>query len=132
MFLAVVIEALGGWDKSLELLFVVMVSDYLTGIMCAISGKSKKCSGLNSYIGFKGLCKKATMLIVVWVASDISSVARLSEIKELTGFSAIREIFIFAFISNELISITENCGLMGVPIPKKIMNVIDVLKERIE
>jgi len=123
VFLAAVVEALGGWDKSLELLIVVMVADYLTGIICAISGKSKKCDGLNSYIGFKGLCKKVTMLIAVWVASELSIMA---------NFSEIREVFIFGFVSNELISIVENCGLMGVPLPHKIMDIIEVLKERIE
>ncbi len=122
-FLATIIEALGGWDKSLELLIVVMVADYLTGVICAILGKSKKCGGLSSYIGFKGLCKKVTMLIAVWVASELSIIANSNEI---------REVFIFGFISNELISIVENCGLIGVPLPSKIMDVIEVLKERID
>lgn len=121
--LAVIIKALGGWDKSLELLIVVMVSDYITGVLCAATGNSKKSNGLNSQIGFKGLCKKLSMLVAVWLATSISIT---------TNFSEIREIFIFTFISNELLSIVENLGLMGIPLPHKIMDIIEVLKERIE
>lgn len=121
--LAVIVEALGGWDKSLELLIVVMVADYVTGVLCAATGNSKKSNGLNSQIGFKGLCKKVAMLVAVWVATSLS---------RTTNFTEIREVFIFGFISNELISIVENFGLMGVPLPHKIMDIIEVLKERIE
>lgn len=121
--LAVIVEALGGWDKSLELLIVVMAADYVTGVLCAATGNSKKSSGLNSQIGFKGLCKKVSILVAVWVATTLS---------KTTNFTEIREVFIFGFISNELISIVENFGLMGVPLPHKIMDIIEVLKERIE
>lgn len=121
--LAVIIKALGDWDKSLELLIVVMVSDYITGVLCAATGNSKKSNGLNSQIGFKGLCKKLSMLVAVWLATSISIA---------TNFSEIREVFIFSFISNELLSVVENLGLMGIPLPHKIMDIIEVLKERIE
>ena len=121
--LAVIVEALGGWDKSLELLIVVMIADYVTGVLCAATGNSKKSNGLNSQIGFKGLCKKVMILIAVWVATSLS---------RTTNFTEIREVFIFGFISNELISIVENFGLMRIPLPHKIMDIIEVLKERIE
>lgn len=121
--LAAIIEALGGWDKSLELLIAVMVSDYVTGVLCAATGNSKKSSGLNSQIGFKGLCKKLAMLVAVFLATCIA---------RNTNFSEIRDIFIFGFVSNELLSIVENFGLMGIPLPDKIMDIIEVLKERIE
>lgn len=121
--LTVIIEALGGWDKSLELLIVVMVADYFTGVLCAATGNSKKSKGLNSQIGFKGLCKKVVILVAVWVAAVLS---------RTTDFTEIREIFIYGFISNELISIVENCGLMGLPLPNKIVDIIEILKERID
>ncbi len=113
----------GGWDSALSTLIIFMAIDYITGLIVAgIFHKSKKSDNgaLESNAGLKGLCKKGVMLLVVLVAYRLDIV---------TGLDFIKNTAIIAFIVNEAISIIENAGLMGVPIPKVIIKAIDVLKE---
>lgn len=117
-----VVWLFGGWDSGLATLLVFMGIDYVTGLITAAvfrnSPKSKS-GGLESGAGLKGLLKKGMMLTIVLVAVRLDAV---------TGSDFIRDSAIIAFIVNETISIIENAGLMGVPIPKVITKAIDVLK----
>lgn len=113
---------LGGWDTGLATLCILMAVDYITGwIVAGVFKNSEKSEngGLSSSAGFKGLAKKGVMLLFVLVAYRL----------DLTvGSTYIRDAVIIAFIANEVISITENAGLMGIPIPSVIIKAIDVLK----
>jgi toxin secretion/phage lysis holin len=106
---------LGGWDIALEILLTVIALDYITGVCKAISDKE-----LNSIVGLKGIIKKVGYLIVVAVA------VILDRITGNTG--AIRTLVIYFFVANEGISILENWGGMGLPLPKKIFDVLEQLK----
>lgn len=116
----------GGWDAALVTLIIFMSIDYFTGLIVAgvFHASPKTESGaLQSNTGWKGLCKKGMTLLIVLVAVRI----------DLTiGTSYIRDCVCIAFATNELISITENAGLMGVPIPSVITKAIDVLKNKSE
>lgn len=113
---------LGGWDTGLATLCILMAVDYITGwIVAGVFKNSEKSEsgGLSSTAGFKGLAKKGVMLLFVLMAYRL----------DLTvGSTYIRDAVIIAFIANEVISITENAGLMGIPIPAVIIKAIDVLK----
>lgn len=116
-------SALGGWDQSLITLIVFMAVDYITGLIVAgvfhRSGKTDS-GTLSSNVGFKGLVKKGVMLLVVLMAARLDL---------LLGVAFVRDAVIIAFILNELISIVENSGLMGVPIPPVIKKAIDMLQD---
>lgn len=110
----------GGWDSALATLLIFMGVDYATGIIVAATGKSPK-GKLSSKIGLKGLAKKCVILLLVLVA------ARL----DLTiGTSYIRDGVCIAFLCNELISILENAGLMGVPLPAALKNAVELLQKK--
>lgn len=112
---------LGGVDLALQLLFIVMITDFVTGIMvAAIFKKSKKtCDGnLSSNVGFKGICRK--LLIVMFVILG-------TYLDRLLNIGYARIIIISFFISNEFLSIVENAGIMGVPIPQKIKDMFEAL-----
>lgn len=115
--LTTIIFLLGGWDISLKLLIIVMVLDYLTGVFQAIyNGK------LNSKIGLKGFIKKLLYLIAV----SLSVV--LDKVVGNTG--TFRTLVIYFFVANDGISIVENMGKMGIPLPNKIKDALEQLKER--
>ena len=120
----VIAAAFGGWTSALTTLVIVMGVDYITGLIVAgvfhRSSKSKT-GTLNSCAGFKGLCKKGVMLLIVLVAARLDLVM---------GNNFIKDSCVIAFITNEIVSITENAGLMGVPIPKVVIKAIDVLKTK--
>ena len=112
----------GGWDMAVQTLFIFMVIDYFSGLAVAgIFHKSKKTENgaLESKSCWKGLIKKGMTLAIVVVANllDMS-----------TGTSYLRDAVCIAFMINELISIIENAGLMGVPIPTQLTNAIEILK----
>ena len=114
----------GGWSDALITLIVFMSIDYATGLIVAgVFKKSKKSESgaLESRAGFKGLCRKGVALLIVLVAVRLDIVMHTSYIKDAV---------IIAFIANESISIIENAGLMGIPIPSVIAKAIDVLKEK--
>ena len=116
--------AFGGWSDALITLIVFMSIDYTTGLIVAgVFKKSKKSESgaLESRAGFKGLCRKGVALLIVLVAVRLDIVMHTSYIKDAV---------IIAFIANESISIIENAGLMGIPIPGVIAKAIDVLKEK--
>lgn len=114
----------GGWDQGLITLIIFMAVDFASGsVVAAVFKRSNKTKtgGLNSSIGWKGLCKKCMTLLFVLIAYRL----------DLTiGSNYIRDMVIIAFITNELISITENAGLMGMPIPNVIKKAIDVLQRK--
>lgn len=117
---------LGGWDSALQTLLIFMAADYITGLMVAgIFHKSDKTpgGGLESRAGFKGLCRKGVVLLIVLVACRLDL---------LTGTDFIRDSCVVAFVVNEAISIIENAGLMGVPIPAVITRALEALKAKEE
>lgn len=120
----IISAAFGGWDEALTTLCIFMAADYITGLMVAgIFKKSQKTEtgALESRIGWKGLCRKGVTLFMVLVAVRLDMAV---------GTSFIKDAVVIAFITNEVISIIENAGLMGVPIPKALVKAIDVLKSK--
>lgn len=117
---------IGGVDTMFIILCVFLAVDYISGLIVALVFKnsSKTESGkLNSGVSFKGLCKKLFVVVLVGVA-QLLDVA--------LGANFIRGGVIVAFISNETISIVENAGLMGIPIPTPLRKAIDILQDREE
>lgn len=117
---------IGGVDELLVTLLLFMLADYITGMI--VGGVFKNSSktedgGLESCTGWKGLVRKFSTLILVVIA------ARLDIILD-TDY--IRSMVVFAFLANELLSVIENVGLMGVKIPKVLSNAISILNEREE
>lgn len=117
-------SAFGGWDAALTTLVLFMVIDYISGLTVAgvFHASRKTESGtLESRAGWKGLCRKGMTLLFVLIA----------HLLDLTiGVSYIRDTVIIGFIANELISIVENAGLMGIPLPSVITKAIDVLTKK--
>lgn len=120
-------ELFGGWDMALETLLILMAADWITGglLLPAVFGKSPKSpnGALESRAGWKGLCRKGMTLFYILIA------ARLDRLLDM---DYIRNAVCIGFIANELLSIVENAGLMGVPLPAMIRKVIDILKENAE
>ena len=115
---------LGGWDLAIQTLLIFMGIDYITGLMIAgIFHKSPKTKNgsLSSLIGWKGLCRKGMVLLIVSVAVRLDM---------LVGTDFIRDAVVIAYCTNEAISIIENAGIIGIPIPKPILNAIDTLKNK--
>lgn len=116
----------GGWDTGIATLCLFMALDYMTGLtVAAFFKKSTKTENgaLKSTAGFKGLCKKGMILVFVLVAYRLDLVI---------GTTYIRDAVIIGFIANELISLTENAGLMGIPMPAPITKAIDILTKKAE
>jgi toxin secretion/phage lysis holin len=117
-------NALGGWDMAATTLFFFMAVDYITGIIVAgVFHKSKKTNtgSLKSLVGFKGLCRKFNQLFLVAVGYRMDL---------LLETNYIREAIALGFIANEALSIIENAGLMGIPLPPVLIKMVDVLSER--
>ena len=117
---------LGGWDTVMMTLVLFMGIDYVTGIIVAgVFHRSKKTNSgsLKSLIGFKGLCRKFVQAALVGVGHRLDL---------MMGQNYIREAIALAFICNECLSILENAGLMGIPLPKVLVTAIDVLSEKNE
>ena len=105
----------GGWDASLQTLVIFMAIDYITGLIVAgvFHASPKTETGtLESRAGWKGLIRKGETLLIVLVACRLDAV--------------------IAFVANETISIIENAGLMGLPIPEVIIKAVDILKQKAE
>lgn len=121
-----VAAALGGWDAAVNTLIVFMLIDYVTGwILAVVFKKSHKTAtgGYSSAIGLKGICKKVMILLLVVVANLLD---------KQTGANFVRDGVCIAFMVNEAMSILENAGLMGVPIPAALKKALDVLHEKQE
>lgn len=114
----------GGWDHAVVTLLIFMAIDFATGLIVAgVFHKSSKTENgsLESRAGFKGLCRKATILLIIIVAHRLDV--------EL-GATYIRDGVCIAFMVNETISILENAGLMGITIPPGLSNAIELLKQK--
>lgn len=116
----------GGWDAALQTLIIFMAVDYLTGLLVAgvfhASPKSKT-GTLESRAGWKGLIRKGETLLIVLVACRLDA---------FLGSTFVRDAAVIGFSANEALSIVENAGLMGLPIPAPVTKAIDVLKQRSE
>ena len=114
----------GGWDAALTTLIIFMAVDYISGIVVAgvfhKSNKSKN-GGLKSTIGWQGICRKGITLAIVLIACRVDLLLNTSYVKDAV---------VIGFCVNELISIVENAGLMGVPMPGAIIKAIDILKKK--
>ena len=123
-YIQAVFTALGGWlgwflggcDGLIYALIAFVVIDYITGLMCAVVNKQ-----LSSEIGFKGIFRKVLIFMLVGVGNIVD--------KQLIGSgSVIRTAVVFFYLSNEGISIIENAGILGLPIPQKLKDVLAQLK----
>lgn len=123
---SVIASLFGGWDAALVTLLIFMGIDYVTGLIVAgVFHTSEKTENgtLESRAGWKGLCRKGVTLLVVLVACRLDL---------MMGSNFIRDAVVIAFVVNETISIIENAGLMGIPIPAVITKAIEVLKKKAE
>lgn len=116
----------GGFDAAMVTLLIFMAVDYISGMIVAgVFKKSQKTKNgaLESGAGWKGLCRKGMTLVIVLIAVRLDMVIKTNYIRDMVCI---------AFIANETISIIENAGLMGVPVPAVITKAIEVLKEKSE
>lgn len=111
---------LGGCDGLLYALIAFVVIDYITGVMCAISNHT-----LSSEVGFKGICRKVLIFLLVGIANIL-------DIHVIGSGSALRTAVIFFYISNEGVSLLENAAHLGLPIPEKTKTVLEQLHDRAE
>lgn len=114
----------GGFDAALITLMMFMGIDYVTGLIVAgVFHKSNKTKSgaLESRAGWKGLCRKGMTLVIVLIATRLDLII---------GTTYVRDAVCLAFIANETISIVENAGIMGVPIPAVLTKAIEVLKDK--
>ena len=111
---------LGGCDGLLYALIAFVVIDYITGVMCAILDKR-----LSSHVGFKGICKKVLIFALVGMAHTLDT--------HIIGTgSVLRTAVIFFYISNEGVSLLENATYLGLPVPKKLKQILEQLHDRSE
>ena len=111
---------LGGCDGLILALLAFVVIDYITGVMCAIADKK-----LSSAVGFKGICRKVLIFLLVGIANIL-------DVQVIGTGSVLRTAVIFFCISNEGVSLLENAGHLGLPIPVKIKTVLEQLHDRAE
>ena len=114
----------GGFDQLVITLCIVIVVDYISGITVAVVFKrSPKTENgkASSVVGLKGICKKMFVLLLVGVANSLDKVL---------GTAFIRDGLIFSLLANETLSIIENVGLMGIPIPTIMKNAIELLNQK--
>ena len=124
----VIFAAIGGWfgyflggcDGLLIALIVFVVCDYITGVLCAISDRK-----LSSAVGFKGICRKVLIFLLVGMANIL-------DVAVIGNGSVLRTAVIFFYISNEGVSLLENAGHLGLPIPQKVKEVLEQLHDRSE
>ena len=124
----VIFTAIGGWlgyflggcDGLLIALVVFVAADYITGVMCAVADKK-----LSSEVGFKGICRKVLIFILVGIANIL-------DVQVIGTGSVLRTAVIFFYLSNEGVSLLENAGHLGLPIPEKLKDVLAQLHDRAE
>ena len=124
----VVFTAIGGWlgwflggcDGLLYALIAFVVIDYITGIMCAVADKK-----LSSAVGFKGICKKVMIFALVGLGNILDT-------RVIGAGSVLRTAVIFFYLSNEGVSLVENAAHLGLPVPKKLKEVLEQLHDRAE
>ena len=109
---------LGGCDGLLYALVLFVVSDYITGVMCAVVDHK-----LSSSVGFRGICRKILIFLIVGIANVVD--------QQIIGDGSVfRTAVIFFYISNEGISLLENSAHIGLPIPEKLKDVLEQLHDR--
>ena len=121
---SLIASAFGGWTASLTTLLIFMAIDYISGLTVAgVFHRSPKTESgaLESRAGFKGLVRKLMILFFVLIGHRLDLAV---------GMRVIRDAVCIGFIANELLSITENAGLMGLPVPAVIRNAIDILNKK--
>lgn len=111
---------LGGWDGLLYALIAFVVIDYFTGVMCAINDRT-----LSSEVGFKGICRKVLIFLLV-------GIAHILDVNVIGSGGVLRTAVIFFYISNEGVSLLENAAHLGLPVPEKIKVVLEQLHDRSE
>ena len=111
---------LGGCDGLLYALIAFVVIDYITGVMCAIIDRK-----LSSAVGCKGIFRKVLIFLLVGIANII-------DVQVIGTGAVLRTAVIFFYISNEGVSLLENAGHLGLPIPEKIKTVLEQLHDRAE
>ena len=116
--------AFGGWDAALAALIICMAVDYLSGSIVALvfhNSKKSESGCYNSAYGLKGLCKKGLMLLFVLVAVQIDRVL---------GADYVRDAVCIGFCANEILSIVENLGLAGIPMPEAVVKALEQLQTK--
>lgn len=111
---------LGGCDGLLYALIAFVVIDYITGVMCAVADKK-----LSSEVGFKGICRKVLIFLLVGIANVL-------DMQVIGSGSVLRTAVIFFYISNEGVSLLENAAHLGLPVPDRIKTVLEQLHDRSE
>lgn len=121
----------GGWTAGSKVLVILMVMDYLTGCACALTGHSTKTDSGHfwSQVAVAGLLKKAFTMCVILLAALLDQVLSGGQGTE-NGMTMFRSAAEFFYIATEGLSIVENVGLMGVPVPKPIRQALEVLREK--
>ena len=105
-------------DGLMTALIIFMVIDYITGLMCAVADKK-----LSSAVGFKGICKKVLIILLV-------GVAHIVDLHVVGTGSALRSAVVCFYLSNEGVSLLENAAHLGLPIPDKLKTVLEQLHDR--
>lgn len=109
---------LGGCDGLLFALIAFVVIDYITGVMCAINDHT-----LSSEVGFRGICRKVLIFLLVGIANILN-------VQVIGTGSVLRTAVIFFYISNEGVSLLKNAAHLGLPIPKKLKDILAQLHDR--
>lgn len=123
-----VFAVIGGWlgwflgecDGLMYALIAFVIADYVTGVMCAVSDKQ-----LSSEVGFKGICRKVLIFVLVGMANIL-------DMHVIGTGCIVRTAVLFFYISNEGVSVLENAGHLGLPVPAKLLDVLEQLHEDAE
>ena len=121
---AAIAAAFGGWDTALIALVICMAVDYISGSIVALvfhNSRKSETGAYNSTYGLKGLCKKGLMLLFVIVAVQVD---------RLMGSAYVRDAVCIGFCTNEVLSIVENLGLAGVPMPQAVVKALEQLQSK--
>lgn len=121
---AALAQVFGGWDSAMTTLLIFMAIDYVTGLLVAgvfHNSPKSETGALESKAGWKGLIRKGATLVFVLVGARLDIVM---------GTTVVRDGVIIGFLLNEVVSIVENAGLMGIPLPVVLTNAIELLKDK--
>jgi len=121
---AALASAFGGWDAAMTALMVCISVDYISGSIVALvfhASRKSETGAYNSAYGLKGLCKKGLMLLFVLVAVQID---------RLLGSDYVRDAVCIGFCANEILSIIENLGLAGIPMPQAVIKALEQLQKK--
>ena len=111
---------LGGCDGLIVEIVVFAVTDYITGVMCAINDRK-----LSSEVGFRGICRKVIIFMLV-------GIGHILDTQVIGTGSILRTAIIFFYLSNEGVSLLENAAHLGLPVPEKLKDVLEQLHDRAE